>query len=249
MTDSMRYSHCTKIAFLNMIPPMYTIMRLPAGLDWSDAWDDPSWRACPVVRVDNFHPSSSEHRPDVRVRLAYDEAHLYGIFHVDDRYVLSKRTAYQDRVSRDSCVEVFVQPKADAGSFNFEFNAGGALLLCYIEDATVVPPELRTGDLPFRKGVRIPWKYGANVRIEHSLPEVVWPERTEPVLWTLSFAIPLAILEHYCGPLRDPAGQVWRGNFYKCADDSSHPHWAAWAPVGEVLNFHRPEIFGALKFK
>ena len=24
---------------------------------------------------------------------------------------------------------------------------------------------------------------------------------------------------------------VWRVNFYKCADDTSHPHWLTWSPV------------------
>jgi len=33
--------------------------------------------------------------------------------------------------------------------------------------------------------------------------------------------------EHYVGPLGPLTGQVWRGNFFKCAEDNSHPHWAA----------------------
>ena len=37
-------------------------------------------------------------------------------------------------------------------------------------------------------------------------------------------------------------------NFFKCADDSSHPHWASWAPIGEALNFHQPQYFAPLRF-
>jgi hypothetical protein len=54
------------------------------------------------------------------------------------------------------------------------------------------------------------------------------------------------VLERYVGPLAPLAGQVWRGNFYKCGDRTSHPHWAAWSPVDE-LNFHLPRCFGALR--
>jgi len=58
----------------------------------------------------------------------------------------------------------------------------------------------------------------------------------------------LALVEEFAGPLADPAGQTWRGNFYKCAEDNSHPHWASWAPIGERLNFHVPEHFAPLHF-
>ena len=49
------------------------------------------------------------------------------------------------------------------------------------------------------------------------------------------------------GPLGAVAGQAWRGNFFKCAEDNSHPHWAAWAPVNE-FNFHQPACFGTIRF-
>jgi hypothetical protein len=34
---------------------------------------------------------------------------------------------------------------------------------------------------------------------------------------------------------------------YKCADQTSHPHWAAWSAVN-TLNFHVPDCFGAVQF-
>src|ERR1035438_4954679 len=62
----------------------------------------------------------------------------------------------------------------------------------------------------------------------------------------LSFWIPLALFAHYLGPLGTLQGQVWRGNFFKCAEENSHPHWASWLPVDE-FNFHRPNCFGSLR--
>ena len=56
------------------------------------------------------------------------------------------------------------------------------------------------------------------------------------------------MLARYSGPLGTLAGRAWRANFYKCGDQTSHPHWAAWSPVDE-LNFHLPRCFGTIAFE
>jgi hypothetical protein len=55
-------------------------------------------------------------------------------------------------------------------------------------------------------------------------------------------------MARYTGPFSVAAGEVWRANFYKCGDETSQPHWAAWHPV-EALNFHLPQCFGQLRFE
>ncbi len=37
---------------------------------------------------------------------------------------------------RDSCVELFLEPKPGRGYFNFEFNCAGTLMACHVEDPT-----------------------------------------------------------------------------------------------------------------
>src|SRR5688572_29160119 len=101
--------------------------RVPPSLGTDGRQD--GWGAAEVANVDQFHARSSAHRPVTRARLLYDDAGLYLAFDVEDRYVRCLSTAYQSRVSRDSCVEFFVRPRADEGYFNFEINCGGALLL------------------------------------------------------------------------------------------------------------------------
>ena len=150
------------------------------------------------------------------------------------------RTQYHDPVWKDSCVEFFAQPKPDRGYFNFEFNCGGAFLCCYITN-----PE-RTPD-GFKEFIKVPAGIGQTIRARSSLPQRIEPEITEPMVWTLGFFIPFALFEHYLGPLGALTGQVWRGNFFKCAKENSHPHWASWSPVDE-FNFHRPNCFGWLRF-
>ena len=78
------------------------------------------------------------------------------------------------------------------------------------------------------------------VLLYHSLPERVEPEIAGEVVWHLEFSMPFALLETYAGPLFDVGGRVWRANLYKCGNDTSHPHWGAWAPIAE-RNFHAPE--------
>ena len=197
-----------------------------------------AWAEAEEGRVALFHEKGSVHRPDVRFRLLHDHTHIYIKFEVRDQYVRSVQTEYQGAVCTDSCVEFFVQPRAGGGYFNLEVNAGGVLLLYYIEDATRVPGG-------FAKFQRVSPAWGRQVQIWHSLPAVVDPEITDPVVWGVGYRLPVALLEAYAGPLGDLVGQAWRANFYKCADLSSHPHWGSWAPI-TALNFHLPECFGAL---
>jgi hypothetical protein len=203
------------------------------------------------------------YRPQVQVRALYDTRGLYLHYQVDDRYVLSTRTEFQADVWRDACVEFFVQPKPNRGYFNFEINAGGALLLGYKEHPSFSDArnrvavaaggadgvDLKDAPASFPEEGRLSWELASAVRIAHSLPKVVSPERTDPVRWWVAVHIPFALLEEYVGPLGEVAGQTWRANFYKCSEDNSHPHWGTWSPVLGQLNFHQPRYFGYLHFE
>jgi hypothetical protein len=204
-------------------------------------WDSPAWSRATTAALEHFRPEGSSHRPKTQVRLLYDGNGIHGIFHVEDRYVRCVHTAYMGEVYKDSCVEFFIKPRQGRGYFNFEFNCGGALRAGYIIDPT------RVGD-GFKEWFALPAPDGAAVRVNHSLPAVVDPEIGEPLTWTLAFFIPFALLEKYSGTPGRAAGQTWRGNFYKCADASSRPHWASWAPLAG-RNFHLPNCFGAIRFE
>lgn len=217
---------------------MHTIVRKTAGpgrFDWTDAY----WASVPALSIDQFHAKNGEHRPITEVKLAHDGRNVYALFRVQDRYVRSEQTELHGMVCTDSCVEFFVRPKADKGYLNFEMNCGGTLLLFYIEDATRTPDG-------FKKFVKVPAEWAQQAKIVSSMPRQVLPEITEPTVWTLQLTIPVKLLEHYVGPLGDIGGQTWQGNFFKCGDKTSHPHWGSWANVGEKLNFHQPDKFGKL---
>jgi len=205
-------------------------------------WDSEPWSRAFTVHVNLFRPEGSDHHPDTRARVLYDDEGLYVIFRVYDRFVRCLATEYQDPVYQDACVEFFVRPRAERGYFNFEMNCGGVLLLKYIEDCT------RTDD-GFKKYLDVPAEIGGQVVAYHSLDAPIDPEIEDPVEWRVEYAIPFSLFERYVGPLGELPGQTWRGNFYKCAENNSHPHYASWAPIGEELNFHVPEHFAPLHFE
>jgi hypothetical protein len=207
--------------------------------DLSAEWSDNAWKTAQMAQLEYFRPEGSAHRPRTRFRLVHGSAGLRGIFEVQDQFVRSVRTNYMDEVWKDSCVEFFIQPRRDAGYFNLEMNAGGAHLCCYIEDPARVPGG-------FRKFTRLPAEIGRSIQVKSSLPKTIDPENTRPVRWQLNFFVPLSVFEGYVGVLGNVRGQEWRGNFYKCADDGSHPHWGSWAPVDE-FNFHLPRCFGRIR--
>jgi hypothetical protein len=222
-------------------PPRYCVQRADAPPALDAAPDHASWSAAAVAQIQNFHCSSSDHRPQTSVRLLHDDRNLYLQFEVNDRYVRSVQTRYQACVCTDSCIEFFVQPRPDRGYFNFELNCGGAMMLMYIEDPTWVGGAMRriSGVWP---------DHAQQIKIHHSLPTVIEREIIDAVTWRLALAVPLEIFSHYVGAVTASAENPWRGNFYKCADGSSHPHWASWAPMNGCLNFHQPQYFGDLVF-
>lgn len=219
----------------------YAVCRIGTAMAWQAGWEDAAWAGIPVAAVANFRPEGSDHRPVTEVRLAWDGQGLQGLFRVQDRFVRSVQRGVQVPVYQDSCVEFFVQPVEGGGYFNFEFNAGGAMLVYWIED-----PQRTAGG--FRRYTILTEADCRTVGIAASLPPVIDPEITTPQVWTLGFTIPLSLLERYAGPLQPLAGGHWRGNFYKCGDGTSHPHWAAWSAVDE-LDFHCPPCFGQLDFQ
>ena len=219
----------------------YTVKKIHDASQLDLNWKSREWLTAETLEIKNFRPKSSAHRPQTFARLLHDESAIHGIFRVKDKYVRCARSNYGDEVWKDSCVEFFVQPKSDKGYFNFEFNCGGALLCCYITDPT------RTKD-GFKQFQKLPSELGNKIKTRSTLPPTTAPEITKPIDWSLQFSIPFEVLENYVGALGEVSEQTWRGNFFKCAEEVSHPHWASWSPVDE-FNFHLPRCFGTIQFE
>lgn len=203
-----------------------------------DVGDAPSWREIPSIRLAHHMGEAPVQRPVTTVKLQYDAEHLFVLFSVEDQFIRSVVSEYQGDVWTDSCVEFFFTPGVDLddGYFNIEANCGGTLLFTHRRDRN-------------REVVPVTETDARSLSIAHTLPSRVDPEITDPVTWQLAYRIPWRLLGRYTRVTPPAPGVVWRANFYKCADLSSHPHWLTWAPVDwPQPDFHRKEFFGTLEF-
>ena len=199
-------------------------------------WDSPLWKGAPTLRVAHFRPESSGHRPKTAVRLGWNDGGLTGVFKVEDRYVLARHGVFGSPVCQDSCVEFFVKPPGEAGYLNFEWNAAGTMLAGRVADGR----RTECGDL--EGFAPLTPEEAQEILVSASQKGRVEKEIATPLTWYLSFFMPFALLDGGGGKTHRP-GEVWEANFFKCADKSSHPHWASWRPL-PARNFHLPENFG-----
>ena len=157
-------------------------------------------------------------------------------------------TQFQDMVCLDSCCEFFIAPEPtsteESPYFNFEVNASGTMLVYFCEPAKDVQTPLPMSDWP-------------TIRMAASLVEApgtpILPEITEPTTWQIEYHLPWGLFAKYFRKGPPQGGEGWSANFYKCADQTSHPHWGAWSstydhPSGRPA-FHFPAWFGAITFE
>lgn len=198
----------------------------------------PPWLHLPVEMLRHHMGEAPLHRPVTRFSIFYEPDALNVLFQVDDRYVKSVTDRYQGPVYQDSCVEFFFSPSpsVDKGYFNLEINCSGAALFefhpAYGNERLLIPEK------EFKK-----------LTVVSSMTGLVEPEITSPVSWQVAFRLPWQVLSSYTTVTKPEPGSVWRGNFHKCADRSSHPHWLTWAPIDHPTpRFHLPCFFGFLNF-
>jgi hypothetical protein len=218
---------------------VYTVARVDEPIAVDGTWDKACWKPIVPLSLDYSMGEKPAHRPRTEAKLAYDEHNLYVIFRVEDRYVRSVTTELHGPVCTDSCVEFFFTPEKDksAGYMNLEINCGGTVLFFH---------QLARN----RNITRVAASDCEQIEIAHSLPQIVDPERTEPTTWTVEYRLPLSVVAKYHALTAPASGVIWRANFYKCADNTSHPHWLTWSRVERSTpDFHRPEFFGVLLFE
>lgn len=202
-------------------------------------WNKPAWKEVSPLTLEYYMGDEPVHQPLTQVKIAYDDRALYLIWRVEDRFVRARHTRHGQDVYKDSCVEFFFTPGGDPvkrGYFNLETNCAGAKLFgVHVQEGP---------------GGRFTAEEFSSISTATSLQGPIDPEIAGPTTWTLEYRIPFDILEKRT-KLEPPApGVKWRANFYKCADQSSHPHWLTWSPVtNPEPDFHLPKFFGTIEFE
>lgn len=214
------------------------VARLHGGPLKIDAdWDKPAWRAVAPTTLTLYMGERPEHFPTVAFRVLYDDKNLYVIFRVEDRYVRAVATKDGGTVWKDSCVEFFFTPGDDPGLgyFNFETNCIGSRWWHHHPAAG--------GDIGLAA------EELAQAEVAHTLSGEIEPERPGPQTWVVEYRFPIEILTKHTKIVPPAPGVKWRGNFYKCGDLTSHPHFLHWSRIVKPKPaFHSPEFFGTIEF-
>ena len=218
---------------------MYKVEKISEPVQINAKWDKLPWHNIQPLKINNYMGEKPDHIPTVLAKLAYDEDAIYVIFLVKDQYVRAVAGNYQGRVYEDSCVEFFFTPGNDIknGYYNLETNCGGTALFHFQKT-------------PRKDAISIPREVFDRIEMAHSLPEIVDPEISDPVEWTLEYRIPFDILIDHYDITYPEKGKTWLANLYKCGDKTSHPHWLTWSVIDKPKpDFHVPEYFGILEFQ
>ena len=199
----------------------YIVKKFPAGTDGKEI----NWNVIPVARIDTYKWLDG-YTPEAAAQLVYVEGEGF-ILHMTcaEKNPLHRYRQYNEPVYTDSCLEFFCDWLGDGRYVNMEMNALGTLLSCIGPDRHDRTPiaDLSGGDIFPVKG-----EVGDGT-------------------WSVTAEIPLSLLCKILGVESHPFGHgyTFRGNFYKCGDETAIPHYGMWNPVGtENADFHRPEYFG-----
>ena len=185
------------------------------------------WDKVPAAEISNVCWGYDQ--PDVKAQAqaCYDEKYLYVKLSAKEKDIRAEENGPLGMPCQDSCLEFFVNfaPEKKAEYLNLETNPLGTL-------------HCKFG--PGRAGRKPLAECGCETR-----PQTRVLDMRDG--WGVEFFIPLETVRALYGKSEFRKGDVLRGNFYKCGDDTAHPHYGMWNRVEtETPDFHRPEFFGEL---
>ena len=181
--------------------------------------------------IDVVNWEEFSYKPIVAFSIARGKKDLY--LHYFVRGLSLRATADVDGefVHTDSCVEFFVRKADNLNYTNFEFNCVGTCLAARGAG--------RRDRVPFTSD-----EY-KKIRRYTTVQRERFEEKTGIFAWELTIAIPLELMGLDAAKLPEKI----RGNFYKCADKTAHPHYVTWSPIGlPSPDYHCPEFFGEICF-
>ena len=185
--------------------------------------------------IDELNWERFSYKPQVQFKIAHSNNQIWLKYKVSEENILAERTKVNSHVFRDSCVEFFFDPLADGKYYNFEINCIGTILLAY-------GPHRKAREYVSPKTIE------STIKVESSLGTQPFVEKTGGHTWEITMILPAEILTH--NPGIQLKGLKSQGNFYKCGDATSEPHYLSWNPINTGNpDFHRPEYFGELIFE
>lgn len=175
-------------------------------------------------------PMQFPYKPDCRFKITRSMKSIFLYFKIIEKDIKAVYDTDHDPVWQDSCVEFFCQLSDQKSYYNFEFNCIGACLATKRDSRT-------DNIIPFNR------EQMGCIKRYASLGNDSFEPKKGIYEWKLTVEIPLFLIGIVPGDLP----RVIKANFYKCADESTAPHYLSWSLISAPEpDFHRPEYFGEL---
>jgi hypothetical protein len=186
------------------------------------------------LKLETLNWEEFPYLPEVSVQIAYNENELFLQYKVNEQSVKAEVGTSNGKVWTDSCVEFFLSPDRNDVYYNLEMNCIGTALLGFRKKGD--PTEHASDEVI------------NSIRRISTLGSTTFKEKNAQTQWQVTVAIPWKVFfKHNLMPVQ---GRKMRGNFYKCGDGLSVPHFVSWTQINTPNpSFHVPEFFGGLEFE
>lgn len=197
---------------------MYQVKMVERPFDWADI---------PKIELKEYSWGGT-YRPYVSAQMVLIKGEEFRIrMECDEKDPLARYTENNTLVCTDSCMECFViyKPELNNGYINFESNANGALWNAFGPD-----------------------RYDRHFLIDLGLEEPVVTIEKSDDGWSCEYGVSLKTIEALYGNADFKDGDIMKGNFYKCGDETAIPHYASWKPIDMPQpDYHQSAFFGELR--
>ncbi|MDP4205542.1 MAG: carbohydrate-binding family 9-like protein [Bacteroidota bacterium] len=187
-----------------------------------------------LISIDTVNWSEYGYKPEVKARIGYWGKQIWIKFYVREKNILARTTSVNGDVYKDSCVEFFLSPRDNGYYYNFEFNCIGT-------------PHVGYGGGRHNREHISPF-YVNQIQRKSSLGDLPFGEQTGDFSWDLTVVIPKSVFVN--DVVANFSGLESKGNFYKCGDETSDPHFVTWNPIDtETPDYHQYSSFGSILFE
>lgn len=189
---------------------------------------------CNFVSVETINWEEFRYKPEIKFKIAHCGDQILLKYYVREKSIQAKVSSINGDVYKDSCVEFFISLTSDESYYNFEFNCIGV-------------PHVAFGNGRHNRRL-LPVEILQAIKTRSSLGNKTFEEKQGDFSWELFVQIPINCFIN--NKMDKLSGLSVKGNFYKCGDELSEPHFVTWNPVKTANpDYHRPEFFGNILFK
>jgi hypothetical protein len=191
------------------------------------AFQNDWWKKAHKAKVEHFlwgKLAKIDYRPATSAWLGTDRDSLSVFMETEETDLRAEASGF-GFVHNDSCMEFFLSPDPDNSPeyLNFEFNSAAAM---YLSVGASRHNRVKIQQEDYQKFF--------NVKTTVSDKG-----------WNLEYCIPFSFIRCFFPSFKFKPRHIMRGNFYKCGNGTTRPHYGCWSPIKlSEPDFHCPEYFG-----